>query len=301
MYDKILVPLDGSSLSEVALPYAEELAGKLCSEILLLHVSESKKHQYDLLPDMYYIETIIESTRCGAQKHLGKLVATEIKVESIILVGDPAEEIVDYAEKEEVDFIVMATHGRTGISRWALGSVADKVVRASNTPVILIRAMGTHPDIREQDIIRRILVPLDGSKESEIIIPHIENLAFKLKAEVILFRSVPRANHVYGAEMTVAHVPYTNEEMEPFRAEAEVYLEKVRNQLQESGIILETKVTIGNAADAIIELSDEIPVDMVAMSTHGRSGIKRWSLGSVASKVSHAGNTPLLLVRMTQH
>lgn len=299
-YEKILVPLDGSELAEVALPYAEQLAGKLGSEIILLHVSGSTERSYDQLPDMYYIKKKVEATWYGAQTYPLKSAETEVKVESEIVVGNPAEAIVEYVDKKDIALIIMATHGRTGIRRWALGSVADKVVRAINRPVMLIRARDAHTAVCERGMLTKILVPLDGSAESEAVIPYVRELGSKLKAEIVLFESVPRIDHVYGAEMTVARVPYTDEEMEPLKAEAEVYLERVGNLLKDSGITLGTEVTIGDAAEEIIKLSDKIPVDMVAMSTHGRSGISRWSLGSVAIKVLHAGNTPLLLVKMHQ-
>ncbi len=297
MYKKILVPLDGSPLAEVALPYAEELAGKLGSEIVLLHVSKSEKQRYDLLPDMYYIEKTIESAKHGAQKCLGDLVATDIKVESVILIGYPAEVIVEYADMKDVDLIIMATHGRSGIKRWALGSVADKVVRATDKPVALIRAKDAHDDVSEKGGLDRILVLLDGSETSEAVIPHVRELGSKLKTEIILLRTVERVDHVYAADMAVAHVPYTDEEMEPLMRGAGDYLVKVGNLLEGSGINPRTEVKIGDAAAEIIKFADEVNADLVAMSTHGRSGISRWNLGSVASKVLHAGSTPLLLVR----
>lgn len=141
MYSKVLVPLDGSELAEVALPYAEELARRLGSEVTLLGVSESAgarvyyKHQV-------YLEGVLESTKHSVMTSLEKA-EDAIKVESAIPVGSPAEEIIDYADRNNIDLIIMVTHGRSGIGRWALGSVAEKVVRAGNTPVLLVRTPRT--------------------------------------------------------------------------------------------------------------------------------------------------------------
>jgi len=296
MYQRILVPLDGSELAEVALPYAEELAGKLGSEIILIHAAESPgKGQDEALQS--YLKRMVNATAQNAMKHVSKLGAHEVKVRSQILVGDAAEALIDFAEKEAVELIVMATHGRTGIRRWALGSVATKMVTASNRPMVLIRAKGTRPDVREQGAVRKTLVPLDGSQTGEAIIPYVRELASKLKGEVVLFQTIqPLYNVVVTVEGAI-YVPYTPEEMKSMVTTAEGYLQKVSGSLSRQGVEATSKVTIGSAADEIIRFADETHADLVAMSTHGRSGIDRWAFGSVADKVLHAGNTPILLVR----
>ena len=170
MYEKILVPLDGSELAELALPYAEELAGRLGSEVNLLAVSRSAETE-SYHEHLIYIERMVEPTKRGAERYRKKPYEGAIKVESVVLVGHPAEEIVDYADKADIDLIVMATHGRSGIRRWALGSVADKVVRATKRPVALIRAKDARSDVREKGILNKALILLDGSKEGEAVIP----------------------------------------------------------------------------------------------------------------------------------
>jgi len=294
MYNKILVPLDGSELAEAALPYAEELAGRLGSEIKLICVSESAEDQHI---QQYDIKRIAKTTKDGAEKYLREPEGREIKVEPVILTGHPAEEIVNYAGKENIGLIVMATHGWSGIKRWTLGSVADKVVRATKQPVALIRAKGDRPQVRDMGMLNNALVPLDGSKESEAVIPYIEELASKLQTEIVLFQVMEPAYHTYaGGEGAVA-VSYTKEEMEPLKANAKEYLEKIGNLLEEKGITTMSEVRVGKAADEIVKLADEIHADIVAMSTHGRSGISRWAFGSVADKVLRGANTPVLLVR----
>ena len=299
MYEKILIPLDGSELAEVALPYAEELAGRLGSEVTLIYVSESAEDPYHYMHQVY-VQQMVEATKHGTEKYLEKPQGRAIKVESAILMGHPAEEIVDYADKEKIGLIVMATHGRSGVRRWVLGSVADKVVRATKRPVALIRAKGTRPDVREKGILNKALVPLDGSKESEAVIPYIEELASKLKAEVVLFQVVAQAYRIYPGGDPGVQVPFTEEQMEPLKASAEQYLEEVTSGLKGRGVTTRYEVRVGDAAEEIINLADELCVDLVAMSTHGRSGVSRWNIGSVADKVLHAGNTPLLLVRVPQ-
>ena len=122
MYEKILVPLDGSELAEEALPYAEKLSARLGSEVMIIHVSEFVQGPSDRI-HQFYIQKIVDATRQGTEEcstRFGK--GSDIRVQSEILSGIPAEKIVEYAAKEGVGLVVIATHGRSGFSRWSLGS-----------------------------------------------------------------------------------------------------------------------------------------------------------------------------------
>jgi len=297
MYEKILVPLDGSEIAEVALPYAEELAGRLGSEITLISVSHSAEEQ-DQQIFQSYIQKTVESMRERAERYFERPSERAIEVNSAILVGNPAEKIVDYADSGDIDLIVMATHGRSGISRWALGSVADKVLRATERPVVLVRAQNAHPYMHKKDILSKMLVPLDGSKEGEAVIPYIEELVSKLGGEIIFFQVLALAYHVHISGDAAVQVPYTEKEMEPLKMSAQSYLKKMGSKLKERGIPTKYEVKVGAAGYEIIKLADEINADLVAMLTHGRSGIGRWVFGSVAERVVRSGNTPVLLVRL---
>lgn len=277
MYEKIVVPLDGSPLAEVALPYAEEIAGKMGSEIILLSVLPSEELE-EYRHHHTYSKKIVDFTRRHAEKYVERAGPKAIKVETATRVGNPAEGILDYVNKGAFNLIVMATHGRSGVSRWAMGSVADKVVRATTRqPLLLIRAKGAHPDIRAKRILKKTLVPLDGSTVSEAVIPAITEIARNLKMELTFLKVLPRTNHTNG--------------------DTEGYLQNWCRQLEDEGISARYEVRVGAAADQIIDLADELAVDMVAMSTRGQTAISLWPLGSVAQKVLLGGNTPLLLIR----
>jgi nucleotide-binding universal stress UspA family protein len=298
MYKRILVPLDGSQLAEVALPYAKELAIHLGSEILLVNVRMPAENP-DEPEHRVYISKMAAATEQDIKKSSALLPGGKVKVESAIigssgLLTHPAEEIIDYAEKENISLIVLATHGRTGISRWALGSTANKVVRASKCPVLLIRAK---TDVSKSVHLGKILVPLDGSKQSEAVLPYIENLASKLKTKVILLHVIAQPYHVYAGTEGVVEVPYTKEELKMKEADAKNYLERAAKVLTGKGVRMSTQVEMGEPAEEIIKAEREISADIVAMSTHGHSGFGRWEHGSITDKVLHAGNTPLLLVR----
>jgi nucleotide-binding universal stress UspA family protein len=212
---------------------------------------------------------------------------------------------VDYADEKNISLIVIATHGRTGIRRWALGDTANKVARAAKCPVLLIRAATGKPDVVR---LERILVPLDGSRPAEVVIPYIESLASKLKIEVVLLSVVELLFHLYPYSEQAGYygnsgmikVPYNEKEMQPSKEVAEKYIKAVNDKLNAAGVATSYMVSIGSPADEIIKLEKEMHPDVVIMATHGHSGFGRFDHGSIADKVLHAGNTPLLLVRPRQ-
>ena len=140
MYETIVVPLDGSEQAELALPYAEEISGRIGSRIILLSILESAEtreyHEHQV-----YIERIVERTKHGAERYLD-MAGKAIKVGSATRVGYPAEGIVDYAGRGGFKLIIMSTHGRSGVRRWVFGSVADKVLHEGDKPLLLVRAPG---------------------------------------------------------------------------------------------------------------------------------------------------------------
>jgi nucleotide-binding universal stress UspA family protein len=308
LYEKILVPLDGSKLAEIALPYAEELGGKLGSEIILLNVRAPTDNPNE--PEQRaYISKMAAMIEQNIKKSPPLPHGEKFKVISALIGSSdslihPDEEILDYAEKENISLIVMVTHGRTGIRRWTLGSTANKVVRASKCPVLLIRASADLPRSVHLD---NILAAVDGSKPGEAVLPYIENLASKLKASIILLNVVEPPYHftAYAGKdcysgTGIARVPYTGEEINLLKVMAEEYVKSVSDKLDAKGINASYEVMVGSAGEEIIKAEEEMHPGMVAMSTHGHSGLGRWEHGSVADKVLHAGNAPLLLVRPRQ-
>jgi nucleotide-binding universal stress UspA family protein len=246
------------------------------SDIVLLTVLESDTGE-EQTKYRRYAKRMVPATKQHAEKymeHEGKA----IKVEAATRTGNPAKAILEYVDQGNSDLIVMASHGRSGISRWAVGSVADKVVRAnSRHPVIVIRAKESRSDVREKRILKKALVPLDGTIGSRAVIPYIIKIASKLKMEITLLQVVPQDDHL--------------------RPNAESYLRSECTELEVKGLKASHRVSTGAVADRIVDLADELAVDLVAMSTHGGNGFNLLSLGSVAERVFLGGNTPLLLVR----
>ena len=292
MYDKILVPLDGSKLAEGSLPYAEILARKIGSEITLISVllfgSKSDEDQYHHL-HQFYIQEMAKTMKEKA-----------IKVKSVIVTGDPAEQIVDYADRKNIDLIIMGTRGRSALKRWVLGSVADKVVSATSCPVALISSKDTEAGVQGRRILRKALVILDGTTEGELVIPRVEEIASKLDMEVTLLQLVEQAYEYYTGAQDFSHVPSSKEKMNSIKAKARRHLKKLASLLEGKGVIVTVKVMMGNSAETIIKVAGKIDADLLAMATRGRPSISRWIFGSVRDEIVNIGNTLVLLVRVPE-
>lgn len=278
MFETLIVPLDCSKLAEAALPYAEELGAKMLSNIVLLTVIGSEDHEK--LGNYYnYIKKIKEATGHYAGKYIENEDENLPDITTVRRTGDPAKKIIEYALEIDFPLIVMASHGQTGMSRWTVGSVADKVVRAGNTQaVMLIRAKESRSDLRDKRLLKKALVPLDGSFKSESVIPYICNIALKLQMELTLLRVLSGNGNS--------------------ETDTEIYLQDICKKIEEMiDVTINYQVGVGSVAETIIDLADELTVDLVAMSTRGMNRNNPLSLGSVAQKVFLAGNTPLLLIR----
>jgi nucleotide-binding universal stress UspA family protein len=291
MYNKLLVPLDGSELAEVSLWYAARLAGRLQASLTLLYVINptevTSPHMYEC-----YLQDTVTKIKAEAEKIAAETAGGNIAVDYKILKGDPPEEIVDYADKNKIDLIILSTQGKGGIKRWSLGNVANKVVGATRKQVMLIRAKGTRSDVYHDRLVK-VLVPVDGSRESESILQSVTYLAAKLNLEITIFHMWTGS---YQSFLTQDMLQRSDE----IRKKEKTYTDKLGAKLTRQGLRVNTIFSEtfqnGEAAE-IIKVAEEGNYSMVAMATHGRSGVGRWIFGSNANKVLNEGSTPLLLVR----
>jgi nucleotide-binding universal stress UspA family protein len=300
MTSRILVPLDGSALAERALSCAMMLAQGLSADLVLHRAISIPLDLKDVLRDVPQdVEAQMEQLENEASDYLDE-VASHINefglnVCTVVECGPAAEAIVDYAEQTGIQQIVMATHGYSGISRWRHGSVAERVLQSAGVPVLLVRAGEEKTDdIRQAMQCQRIMVPLDGSSVAEQVLPPAISVAQALDAEIVLFR-VPIA-HISGSLSGDWALPLEGT-LETANGIAGVYLDSVAEHLREQGIEVSTAMRMGGVANVIIEYAEANEIDLIAMCTHGRTGLARWTLGSVADRVLRAGRIPLLLVR----
>jgi nucleotide-binding universal stress UspA family protein len=305
IYKKVLLPLDGSELAEIVFSYATELAARLGLELVLLHVVDP--HQRDLMPlHRAYVEGASEALMRQSEE-LQKKAGIQPKGEGVraqgeLAVGHPGEEIINCTLRHDVDLILLATHGRSGIRRWALGSVADKILRVSKVPVWLVRAGVREEIIHDKWPRTTMLVPLDGSELAESVLPHVEGLAKQWgpeEAEVVLLRVCEPIVVPSDFPPTAGLTWKEHEEREVARPKGicEEYLAGVQKRLEGEGLRARSVVLQGKAAEEITEYCRKNPINLIVMSTHGRSGVGRWAYGSVADRVLSGICSPIFLIR----
>lgn len=287
MYKKILAPLDGSNFSEQVLPYAKVIAEAYRAPVELLHITDPAARTPFWPPqrgDQYLEEISAKYFR-----------SSSVPAATAVEIGKPAEVIVDHAKGDPTCLIAIATHGLSGPRRWLIGSVASKVIQTAANPLLLIRPVETDPTAPVK--LDTIFVPLDGSGLAEKILPYVCGLAKALKLEIHFVRvyTLPADAYVIADGVIAPGPAVYREELKDV---AEVYLEGKVAELQAEGFdrVVGTAIQ-GDDAGEIIDLAIRTPNNLIAMSTHGRSGIGRWVLGSVAERVVQHSRDPVLLIR----
>jgi len=300
METRILVPLDGSRLAEQSVSCAMTLGRGLPAELVLFRAVSIPSDVQEALdkaglkagPLMERLETDANEY-LDAMSHL--LPKTGLSFSHVVRQGLAADAILDFLEQSDIQLIVMATHGYTGIKRWTHGSVAERVLQSASVPVLLVRAKeGVSNGPPEASPCRRILVPLDGSKVAEQVLPAVTPIARALGCEMTLFQ-VPII-YASGSLIGDWYLPLQGS-FETSDQDARDYLERLATDLREQGIKASTATWAGAVAESIVDYAEVNDIDLIAMCTHGRTGIARWAFGSVADRVLRAGGVPILLVR----
>ncbi len=285
MYKRILVPLDGSDLSELALPYAKQLAKALNTVVDLIYAVPTDIG--DEIPDR-----ITDEARQDGETYLQRIADTlpkALRPRYQVKMGPPAEVIVDEAALQEETMVVMATHGYSSLKRLMLGSIAHKVVQVAETPVLLIPAGAKSPEGGPVEL-RRTIVPLDGSPLAEHILPSVIELCKALDMELILTRA-------YNPNFPGSSIRMHDISKIVHDAADSYIKEKAADLTKLCGKEVEYKVLRGTPAEQITDLALQTPNSMTAMCTHGRHGPGRWLLGSVTDAVIHCSEEPVLVVR----
>ena len=297
MYTKLLIPLDGSRTSEKVLPFARALAATLKLPVELLEVVDVSAVSTHVASDKArYLDALIAEGERESREHL-KTVAGEFpgsKVSCTVERGKPADAIIERAAADKGTLIAMATHGRSGVNRWVMGSVAEKVLRGSECTMFLVRA-DEEAGANGTAMIRSIVVPLDGSELAESVLPSVVEIAKSLDLEVVLCRAFElAASAYYGRE---DYLPNYDEMLVNLKKEVEDYLTDKAGALKQAGLARVSWIAMaGSGADEIVRYSHEHPDALIAMCTHGRSGVRRWVLGSVTERVVRHSGDPVLVV-----
>jgi nucleotide-binding universal stress UspA family protein len=291
MFTKILVPLDGSKLAERALEPALALARQVEGKLILLRAPAA---DMVLLPDMaagYAPAEAYDAPHDSAREYLltqqQQWAYAGVPIHTRVAEGSVADVIVDTAAAEKADLIVMSSHGYSGITRWVLGSVAERVLHAAPCPVLVVRS---------PKLIRHVLIPLDGSALAErAVAPGLE-LAAGVQAEVTLLRAIPTVEAEVLERLEQVEQGLGQRLQSDLYDEADEYLARVAAAHRPAGLLLKTLVVTEHPAEAILDYVEYHGVDAVAMSTHGYTGLKRWTYGSVTEKVLRGARTCSVLV-----
>ncbi|HZC07652.1 MAG TPA: universal stress protein [Ktedonobacterales bacterium] len=281
----ILTPLDGSEMSEFAVPYTAEVARALGATVLIARIVERTRWSaassgYMMSPGAYTELLELDERDAQAQTHrvVERLTAQGVAARGLVEDADLPADLIDIERREHVSLVVMATHARSGLARVTLGSVADQLVRHGRCPTLLVRAHGALP---ERPALARALIPLDGSAVSELALAELANVAGTLVKQVTLLR-------VIGPEERSGASAEGHRALEAARERVERASESLRGQVK-------TLVMWGQVAQQVLDESARH--DLIIMATHGAGGATRWAFGSVADQVLSEAQAPLLLTR----
>jgi nucleotide-binding universal stress UspA family protein len=278
MFQQIMVPLDGSELAERALPCAARLGVATGATLHLVHAVElvpppTVGFALAYMPGRIHGNLVAQETQ-QATAYLDKMrervAATGAHVRTEQMLGDVTAILLDYERDAGIDLVVMCSHGRTGLTRFVLGSVAEHLLRHGTAPVLLVRPFGDPEPVTLQHAV----VPLDGSERAEEALRVVDQLARYVVHEVTLLRVIGAAEE---------------------GPDAKRYLDEVAGRLTQEHLACQRRVEQGDPAATIIDVAGTDKV--VVMATHGRSGLTRWALGSVADRVARGGVAAVLLVR----
>jgi CRP/FNR family transcriptional regulator, cyclic AMP receptor protein len=277
MFHRMLVPLDGSPQADTVLCYVSWLARHLDIAVMLLAASDPHAALTSAPP-----QGELERQLLAASKRLS---AEGVQAATAVIVGRPAQEILRVAENHGCDLITLLTSTRHPVGQGILGRVTDKLFHTSHIPMLLIPPQSGERADAQQHFINTLIVPLDGSPQAETALPYVEDLCEALAAEIMLVRAVP-----FGGAYIDEQSPLTGE------ATAVRYLEDVAAKLRAGGFAVQTRVLGRQPVDYIVNLAGQTPHSLIVLTTHGRSALARWFVGSVAEGIIRGAGSPVLII-----
>jgi nucleotide-binding universal stress UspA family protein len=308
MIRSVMVPLDGSTFAEHALPLALGIARRAGAALQLVRVHQTLPPPGVVGPG--FIDHLDLEVR---KQELAYLDVTARRLNAwppvpaavILLDGDPAPALEGHATSSGVDLVVMSTHGRGPLGRFWLGSVADELVRRLPVPLLLVRPHDGAPDLSREPAPQHLLLPLDGTPLAEQILEPAVALGSLTGARFTLVRVVKPSlgvGHLSDGGtrdgMTAALLGQVEAAQKRLQDEAQAYLDGVAEWLRERGLKVQTRVVVeGHPAAAILREARAQAADLIALETHGRGGLSRLLLGSVADKLVRGGTAPVLVSR----
>lgn len=296
-YQRILVPLDGSELAELALAPALVIAEALAARIVCLQVITGSTLDSDLRLGKRVIAARKEAAALYFESLKDRYSQTKTPIEVVIAVGSAAKVITDFASEHAIDLIVLSSHGHTGLARWVYGNVTAKIMNRAPCDTLMVRA---HSPARGLFSTNRILVPLDGSRLAEQALRPAISLASVLEMEILLLRVSPPLD----SELQPISGGYLRSLVDEFEArsrdDALIYLHGVSASLEQHDIPINVEAVTGPAAATIVDYAKKHLIDLIVMSSHGHSGTGLWLMGGVSEKVLRKATCATLAVRPSE-
>lgn len=300
MINHVLVPLDGSSLAECVLPHVIAIAPVSNARVTLLHVMQQPQAGggTDVVdPIEWHLQ------KQNLERYLDGIVSQlnssgVLGVERVILEGNPANSVIDYARANSVDLIVLSTHGQSGLSGWNVSSVVQKILLRSYKSILLVRAYIRSSGALTKVRYKRLFLGMDGSPRSEFVLPFAIGLAQFHKSQLILETVIEKPHSITRFPLSKEDEELVNKLVEKNYQSASRYLEQLEVQFSQKELELKTHVTVGdNAIPVLHDMAEESNADLVLLAAHGYSGEKRWPYGSVTTSFIAYGNTSLLILQ----
>jgi len=300
MYSTIMVPTDGSGFDREAIRVALRIAERSDAKVRLVRVLATAS--------LFGVAAASEGTAIAAEvvqserdKALGELYALAAECRSaskadisVDLHSGPVADVLEhYAQRHDIDLIVISTHARSGISRLSLGSVTDWLIRHTSIPVLVVKPPTSYLNPQVGEAFQRVVVPLDGSTLAEQILPRILTLARLEDAELILLHVLP-APSLSQKEIADLNPAWWKPDIEV----AKDYLIRMARMVRRNGVPVRTEIVINeNVANAIADFASHERADLIAIATHGRGGVARMLRGSVADAIMHSGRASMLVFK----
>jgi nucleotide-binding universal stress UspA family protein len=300
MINHIIVPLDGSTLAECVLPHVAAIAPVTHARITLLHVLQQARTG-DSTPAVDPVEWHLQKQ--NAEKYLEGIVnrlgeAGILGVEPVILEGNPAGSVIDYARNNNVDLIALSTHGRSGLSGWNVSGIVQKILLRSYTSTLLVRAYLPSSAGITKVRYKRLFVGMDCSARSEFVLPFAINLAKFYKSQLILETVIEKPRLINRMPLPQDLVELSSQFVEKNQQAATHYFERLLAQFSTKDLKIKTHISTADNAIAVLhDIAEESNADLVLLVAHGEAGESRWPYGSVTTSFIAYGNTSLLIMQ----
>ncbi|MFE8071860.1 universal stress protein [Marinobacteraceae bacterium S3BR75-40.1] len=299
MFQRIVVPLDGSCLAEWALPHAISLTKALGAQLVLMRVIQHE----DTTTNGYPADPVAwEAVQAEADAYLdnmaSRLGGLGLDAETITLEGEAVDQIIDYVRSDGNTLLVMTSHGVGGISHYMLGSVAHKSVLQAHVSFLLVRAFSDQCGPLEEYRYNRIVVPLDGSTRAECVLPAVEMLARYSEGNITLVSVVEAFTKHFELPSDDARLPVLQELDSEQRLKAEQYLNGIGDRFRNEGLQVQSRVEVEESpVTTIWDLTRKDKTDLVVMAAHGHTCVNFWPLGALPLNALVYGESPLLVLQ----